>query len=152
MNLVEGAALFAGMAFAYDEAVHDGLDDACKIVETEAKRVIGTYDYGWPPLAPSTLARKAADTPLLETGEMRASIEHQVQGKSGFVGSNDDKAVWQELGTSRGIPPRSFLGGAAMRKGAEVARALGDSVHSLLRGEPRRFGGYSVGGLYIGGK
>jgi hypothetical protein len=33
----------------------------------------------------------------------------------GHVGSNNDKAVWQELGTSRGIPPRSFLVGAAMR-------------------------------------
>ena len=133
MNLVEGAAVFSGMVLAYDKGVHDALDGACKIVETEAKRVIGTYDYGWPPLKPETIARKArGDTPLLETGDMRDSIEHTVQDKSGFVGSNDDKAVWQELGTSRGIPPRSFLGGAAMRKGEEVAHAIGSEIFTKM--------------------
>jgi hypothetical protein len=50
--------------------------------------------------------------PLLETGEMRASIEWNAEGKEGHVGSNNDKAVWLELGTVR-IPP--FLKGAAMR-------------------------------------
>ncbi|WP_214680105.1 hypothetical protein, partial [Escherichia coli] len=48
------------------------------------------------------------------------------------VGSNDDKAVWQELGTSRGIPPRSFLGGAAVRKSAEVRDIIGREMHAAL--------------------
>ena len=104
-----------------------GLENAAVIVETEAKRVIGTYDYGWPALAESTLAKKSADTPLLETGAMRDSIEHVVQGRSANVGSNDDKAVWQELGTAR-IPARSFLGGAAAHKGKEVADAIAKEV------------------------
>lgn len=134
MNLVQGAALFAEMAVAYERGVHDALEKACVIIETEAKHVIGTYEYGWPPLKPETIARKAnGDTPLLETGEMRDSIEHYVEGKSGFVGSNDDKAVWQELGTSR-IPPRSFLGGAAARKGREAAAVGASIVTSMIRG------------------
>jgi hypothetical protein len=77
---------------------------ACEMVAGEAQRVIGTYDYGWPSLAASTLAKKSADTPLLETGELRASIEWQSNGLRGEVGSNNDKAVWHESGTSR-IPP-----------------------------------------------
>jgi hypothetical protein len=84
------------------------------MVCAEAKRVIGEGYPEWPALSPETLARKMGDGPLLETGELRASIEWNAEGKEGHVGSNNDKAVWQELGTAR-IPPRSFLMGAAMR-------------------------------------
>ena len=108
------------------------------IVAAEAKRVIGTYDYGWPSLAPSTLAKKSADTPLLETGAMRASIEWNSSGNEGHVGSNSDIAVYQEFGTSK-IPPRPFLAGAAMAmepkihglfKRAVMAVVLGKGLHS----------------------
>lgn len=154
MNLLQAAAMFGTFAFEVEKNTHDALEGACKIVEKEAKRVLGTYDYNWVPLAPSTVedrTRKgfAGDEPLLRIGDMRDSIEHTVHGKSGFVGSNDDKAVWQELGTRR-IPPRSFLGGAAMRKGEEVAKHIGHETYSLLRGEVNRAGGYNVGGLYVG--
>ena len=45
---------------------------ACEMVAAEAKRVIGEgYEY-WPALQPATLARKMMNTPLLETGELRA--------------------------------------------------------------------------------
>jgi hypothetical protein len=135
MNLLEGAALFAGMVAKYEEAKHKALEKACVIIETEAKHVLGTYEYGWPPLAPATVARKAnGDTPLIETGEMRDSIEHTVRGDSGFVGSDSDIAVYQELGTSR-IPPRSFLGGAAMHKGKEAAHAIGQEIVTSLIGK-----------------
>ena len=134
MNLLEGAALFARMAATYEAGVGEALEEACKIVETEAKSVLGSYRYGWPALKPETIARKATgDSPLLETGALRDSIEHMVIGHSGYVGSNDDKAVWQELGTSR-IPPRSFLGGAAMRKGEEVAHAVGAKIYMKMIG------------------
>jgi hypothetical protein len=116
---------------------------ACELVCEEAKRVIGTYDYGWPQLSPATLAHKFYNTPLLETGEMRASIEWTTEGLQGWVGSNNDKAVWQELGTSK-IPPRSFLAGAAMHMEEKIhkmaARAvmavvLGRGLHSSEMGE-----------------
>jgi hypothetical protein len=97
------------------------IEKACQMVEREAKESLGHYHLGWPRLKPETIARKATgDSPLLETGEMRDSIEHVVMKEGdevvGYVGSNNMKAVWQELGTSRGIPPRSFLMGAAMRR------------------------------------
>ena len=135
MNLMQAAASLVAMSAEYEKAKHDALEAACVVIEDEAKRVIGTYDYGWQPLAPATIARKAnGDTPLLETGKMRDSIEHTVHGDSGFVGSNDDKAVWQELGTSRGIPPRSFLGGAAAHKGREAADAAGLKIYEHMTG------------------
>lgn len=132
-SLTGFAAFLGGLAEA-KALNHHALESAAEIVETEAKRVIGTYDYGWPPLAESTLARKSADTPLLETGEMRDSIEHTVHGNEAHIGSNDDKAVWHELGTAT-IPPRSFLMGAAVAKEKEVVDKIGRAVVAHLSGE-----------------
>jgi HK97 gp10 family phage protein len=115
------------------QANRHALEKAARIVEEEAKRVIGTYDYGWPPLAPSTLEKKAADTPLLETGEMRDSIAHVATDKAACIGSNNEKAVWHELGTSR-IPPRPFLQGALQHKTEEVVEVIGREVHGALIG------------------
>src|SRR3984893_15566765 len=60
------------------------VEKACRMVENEAKAAIGTYRFeNWAPLKPETVARKArGDTPLLETGELRDSIEHVV-GREG---------------------------------------------------------------------
>jgi hypothetical protein len=59
------------------------VEKACRMVEKEAKTAIGTYRYDWPRLEPETVARKAkGDTPLLETGELRDSIQHIV-GREG---------------------------------------------------------------------
>jgi phage gpG-like protein len=120
---------------------------ACEMVAEEARRVIGEgYDY-WPALKPETLARKMMNTPLLETGELRASIEWTSSGLEGAVGSNNDKAVWHELGTAR-IPPRSFLMGAAIEmepqihvlfKRAVIAVIAGRGLHSSELGELLHF-------------
>jgi hypothetical protein len=130
--LAGAISTLARIAVELPMAEHMALELACVIVKEEAKRVIGTYEYGWTPLAPSTLAKKSANTPLLETGEMRDSIEHQVIGHIGYVGSDNDKALYQELGTSRGIPPRSFLMGAAMRKEAEIHELTGRYFYAYL--------------------
>jgi phage gpG-like protein len=128
------AAFIATLPLEIKHADHVALEKAARIVEEEAKRVIGTYDYGWPPLAPSTLAHKAADTPLLETGEMRDSIEHVATDKEACIGSNSDKALWQELGTVK-IPPRSFLAGALHHKTDEVVKVIGREIHGALIGD-----------------
>jgi hypothetical protein len=95
------------------------LTDWAVSVRDRARKAIGTYKYGWAPLAESTLKKKAADTPLLETGELRDSISAFVEMKGpehgrAAVGSDLEKAVWHELGTST-IPPRSFLMESAVR-------------------------------------
>jgi hypothetical protein len=98
-----------------------GLDKVGEFAQREAKHVIGTYQPGWPHLAESTLEKKAADTPLLETGEMRDSIHKELvpAALAVVVGSKSKKALWQELGTSR-IPPRPFLS-LAMRNAMPFA-------------------------------
>lgn len=127
-SLADFARDLARLTVAFELARHEALEEACEIVEQEAKRVIGTYDYGWPQLAPATQADRVRqgftpNDPLLRTGEMRDSITHHVAEGAGYVGSPSKIALYQELGTAK-IPPRSFLGGAAQAKEAEI-HALG---------------------------
>lgn len=136
-SLAAFAAATAKMTVDLEEAKTSALEKGAQIIEDEAKRVLGTYDYGWPPLKPATIARKAnGDTPLLESGEMRGSIEHTVKGDMAHIGSNNDKAVWHELGTPK-VPPRPFLSGAAAAKGKEIADLLGRRAHTALTGSER---------------
>lgn len=107
---------------------------ACQLVCAEAKRVLGKGYENWPPLAPQTLARKIGPGPLLETAELRASIEWHSHGLEGQVGSNNDKAVWHELGTGR-IPPRSFLAGAAMEMEGKIHRMAAKAVVAVMMGK-----------------
>lgn len=134
-SLAGFAAKCVAMAAAVEHSTHAGLEKGAKIVEAESKALIGTYDAGWPALKPETVARKAhGDTPLLETGKLQASIKHTVGHKEAAVGTDEQTGVWQELGTSRGIPPRSFLMSAAVRKEAEVAHAIGgEAIRALKR-------------------
>lgn len=112
-------------------AQHEVLEKACTIFETSAKEAIGTYEFGWAPLGPAAIA-KHGDTPLLDSGALRDSIEHQVHGSEGWVGTNNEYAIFQELGTSRGIPPRPFMGGALNAKGPEVEKELGHVVAKVF--------------------
>ncbi len=133
MTPLKFVALLTTAAVEIEHEKDKGLEKACVILETEAKRVIGTYDYGWPPLEPETIARKATgDSPLLETGEMRDSIEHTVGHGEAWVGSNSMIAVYQELGTGT-IPPRSFLSGAVNAKQEEVEKVFGDIVMKAFK-------------------
>jgi phage gpG-like protein len=132
-SLLEGAAFFTGVAVKIENGRKTALTKAARIIKKEAKRVLGTYDYDWPRLAEATIAnKKTGDSPLLETGAMRSSITYSIDVEEGIatIGSNDPKALWQELGTSRGIPPRSFLAGAAMHKEEEVKEVLGKKLFS----------------------
>lgn len=136
-SLLDGAAFFTGVGLQLERQTKKSVEMACRIVRDEAKRVLGTYDYGWTPLADTTVARKATgDSPGLETGAMRKSISFEVDGSrlnwTGYVGTNDPHAYWFELGT-RKQPPRSFLGGAAMHKEAEVKKIFGHTMlHSVF--------------------
>jgi hypothetical protein len=112
---------------------HVLLEQIGQIVEKEAKSYPGHYQAGWAPLKPATIARKATgDSPLLETGEMRDSIGHRIHGhESVEIGSDNNKALWHERGTSR-IPPRPFLSTALMHKTPEILKLVGDSYVALI--------------------
>lgn len=134
MSMTPGA--FAGhlvlMIAAEKAAHHKALEEAGRIMEEKAKSFIGNYEAGWPHLAASTIEHKAnGDTPLLETGQLRGSIEHTVSGDHAYVGSNDQKAIWQFQGTSR-IPARDPLAPASMQAASEVTNKVGEIIYSAI--------------------
>lgn len=137
-SLAGFASFLTGMVAEVEHAKHQALEEAAEIVETEAKRALGTYDYGWPQLAQSTQDQRAhqgytPNDPGLRSGAMQASIEHTVGHDEAHVGSNDDHLVYFELGTRR-QPPRSDLAGAAMQKEKEVRELLGRKTMPVLTG------------------
>jgi hypothetical protein len=134
MNLIEAAARMAAAAVDIELAKHAALEEACLILEGRAKNLIGHPQAGWMPLAAETLARKdGINTPLLETGTLRSSITHTViDSNHAEVGSDLDRAVWMELGTSRGTPPRSYLAKAAMESGPAVVKVVAKTVGAAI--------------------
>ncbi len=129
--------LSGALQFELGAAQRRGLTQACLVIESEAKAAIGTYRYNWPRLSPATVARKGADTPLLQTGQMRDSITHEVSNDGRAVVYTDDpKAVYHELGTAR-IPPRPFLSRAAIENESEAGTALAEPVLAALAGSNR---------------
>ena len=160
LSILEAIGKLAEMTVAVKEAELAAMERAALLVQAEAKAEIGNYQDGagsfapWAMLADSTVSEKERlgygppDNPLLREGDLRDSIDHSVgfEGMGaveGVVGSNDPVAEYQELGTER-IPPRSFLGGAAFRKGEEVAHLLGDGVVKALIGEKVVSGGLPI--------
>lgn len=149
----------AGMEIAMTAHTAHALEKAAVMVETEAKAEIGHYQgeagqfAAWAELADSTKADRARhgyaeDEPLLREGTLRDSITHSVEvtgpvAGEAVIGSNSEIAVYQELGTSR-IPPRSFLGGALVRKADKVAELLGGHVEKALLGEEVHQGRLSI--------
>lgn len=116
------------------------LEVAAKIIQAEAKRVIGTYDYNWPQLAESTQADRSkkgfpANEPLLRTGALRDSIHVTIvePGHIAIVGSDSDNAVYQEFGTST-IPARPFLGGAVASTKKEIRKVVREIVGAAASG------------------
>lgn len=133
---------------------HLGLERIGKKVEATAKEEIGTYQPAvgafpaWAPLAEATKQDRVSqgfqeDEPLLRTGEMRDSISHQVSGHEVAIGSTSDIAVYQELGTSK-IPPRPFLGPAAVRNVPTIIETLGAAVVAGMRGKASLPGAYDM--------
>jgi hypothetical protein len=136
MNLLEAAARVSAAAIDIELAKHAALEEACLLVEGRAKDLIGVPQPSWPPLAAETLARKdGINTPLLETGLLRNSIEHTViDSNHAEVGSDLDRAVFMELGTSRGVPPRSYLALSAQESGPAVAKVVAKTVGGAISG------------------
>jgi hypothetical protein len=138
MNLAQFAGLMMHLANTLPSAQRHTLDLIGRIVETEARALIGTYDYRprWPELAEATKEERSAqglpeNEPLLRTGGLRDSIHHHVDGDTVHVGSDDDKAVWQELGTIH-IPPRTFLKGAVLNTVELIEHVTGETIHAHL--------------------
>ena len=130
----------AEIGIATTMVVPMAVDHAAKLIQDEAKRVLGSYDYGWQQLAPSTQAERqrlgfTPNDPLLRTGDLKNSIEKTEAKREGplavvaYVGSNSPYAAAQELGTAT-IPARSYLGGATMHEEAKIHEETGRRIHA----------------------
>lgn len=124
------------------------LEKIGQVIEAQAKAEIthlqpetGPFE-AWEPLAEVTIQRKEETSPYalngdgnpgLHTGEMRDSYEHTVIGNTVHIGSDNDKAVWFELGTEK-MPPRSVLGMAAVNKADKIVRYIGEATVVALTG------------------
>ena len=136
MSLSSFPGLAARLAMAEADvkmATEAGLEKTCQLIEDRAKEAIGNDDYifGWPRLAQSTIDRKGFERPLYETGKLKDSIGHLVEGNVGYVGTNDPVAPYQEFGTSK-IPPRPFLGGALAATEGEIPKIFGSLVGAAM--------------------
>lgn len=144
-SFLAAATHCAELAVAQHEADHQSLERATKLLQKAVKDKFGTYQPSagkfveWAELADSTQDQRERlgyepDEPLLREGDLRESIQTLVRDNEGYVGSNSDIAVYQELGTKR-IPPRSFLGSAAVENVENIGNIVGEGVVMALVGE-----------------
>lgn len=126
-------------------ALHEGVKKSVELIQATAKAEIGVYQDGfgttqgdigafpaWAQLAESTERQKEImgyplDSPLLATGEFRDSIVKEAVGLKGVVASDDELAMWHEMGTDR-MPPRPVFGPAGARCEEKVLRILGEAA------------------------
>lgn len=98
------------------QAIVDALEIATQDLEARVVDVL------------SELPGQVHSAPWLQSGALRASIGHDIDGAVAVVGSSSDVAVDQELGT-RTDPPRPFLASTAADAAddlvASIAAALG---------------------------
>ena len=79
-------------------------------------------------LTAETYAKKA--TPV-DTGRLRNSISHTVDGEAVYIGSNVEYAPYVELGTNR-AKAHHMLQKAATEHSAEYKRLAEDAVYSAI--------------------
>ncbi len=134
-SLAEFAGFLTRLTVGYDQIQQEQMERACRVVQTEIRAAIGSHRFT--PLAASTVAKKGHDDQLRETGELRGEIAYTVTraglGVAGEIGSNLERAVYLELGTSK-MPPRPFLSDSAHRREAEVVSILGQGAIRGLTG------------------
>lgn len=148
MSCAEFATALGRAAERAEVGLVEPTEAVMKAVAIEAKKAIGTYEYGWPQLAEATKADRVAsgfaeNDPLLRTGDMRASIATKAEpiagGAEGLVYSDQKEALWAELGTNgpgRGQPPRSFLFKSFWLATPVIAETFGAFAEKLLGIKP----------------
>jgi hypothetical protein len=133
-SILEAVAKFKQFEINMGLASEAILIEIAVLIGDEAKSRIGEYQTGWAPLAASTVARKGNDRPLLDTGELKASISayvkmHGPQHGSAYIGTPLEKGLWHELGTSK-IPPRPWLLPAALEARKDITKIVKRHIHT----------------------
>ena len=123
-----------------------------KVLEAEAKDKIGHLQEGggpfseWKELAEATKTDKERlgfvynheYNPLYRTGDLKKSIHHVFNPASHnlYLGSDSEIMIYQELGTVRGIPPRSVLGLTMYQAKADINYIMGNMLVSWIADKP----------------
>lgn len=163
LNIQSFGALLRALAPVAEMAAQSALVDHARDIQEDARRRIGTYQgatgpfAAWQELADATKEERielgyTANDPLLRTGELRAAITLEYRKNEAVVGVPDmqvgagtkadpvrnigDIAVDQEFGTSRGIPPRPFLGPAAFMHAHAMANGIAHALADAVGGKP----------------
>jgi len=129
---------------ALTEGVHTGVKKGAHLLQQEIEVELGTYQEAigpyeaWQDLAERTKTERVKagyteDDPLRASGELAGTFGSRVEGNRASVGSDDPVAIYQENGTEK-IPPRSAIGGAAMRMQDKVAETIAEHAVWALRG------------------
>lgn len=141
MSFKEFEAMLAGSAKTVHPRLEIGLDKVGSLAESLAAHYPGEYQPGWSPLAESTLKDKEQQgfpvpSPLKRTGDMAASYRKEVDHfeLALLIGSPEEKAKWQELGTVH-IPPRPVCEPALKNSLPFAADVFGEIAVSLLTGK-----------------
>jgi HK97 gp10 family phage protein len=132
---------FATLGVAVAEVNHHAVEKAALMIENSAKAELGNYQPAtgpfneWAPLTDATLKTHESygmgDTPLLLTGQLRDSIQHEVSGMEAIIGTKMEIGEYQEVGTSK-IPPRPFMGPAAYNNLENIKHLLGKSTAQAI--------------------
>ena len=132
-SLAQFAAKLLEAAIIMPAEEAEGMERAAAMLEREAKRIIGSSALT--PNAPATIEHKGADTPGVDTGETRESIQHNSDRHEAYIGSNDERLKWLEFGTQKGgsawggpNPPRPVLAITSIKHGDEAAEIVGRAV------------------------
>lgn len=109
-----------------------------------AQDMIGRENSGWQELAQNTIEEKqrlgftgqrSATDPLLRTGVLESSISAGANRRGrtveGVIGSDDEVAIYQEMGTNR-IPPRPFLSAALIEGQQVIEESMGQFMVRIL--------------------
>jgi hypothetical protein len=142
ISLTEFEAVLERSLVAMPAELAIGLEKVGQLAESIAAELPGHYQPGWAPLAESTIADKEAKgypvpSPLKRTGEMAGSYRKEVDpiGLELVIGSPEKTALWQEMGTSRGIPPRPVCEPALKRSLPFAADVFGKIAIRLFTGK-----------------
>ncbi|MCJ2136201.1 hypothetical protein MKK69_19455 [Methylobacterium sp. J-026] len=135
------ATFLEGVAHSLPQAQQAALDDATTFLLQKVKEIPGNYqsDPAWPALAEATVEDRTRkgftpDDPLRRTGEFAETFQKHVDGPTrAEVGSNDERAAWFELGTSR-MPPRPVLGAAKAQHDPHLVEIVGRRIQQHIGG------------------
>lgn len=145
MREFDNIASFIGHLAMVERGMHGHIERAVEkaavLIETTAKDELGHYQPAvgpfpaWPDLAERTLEHHermgVGDTPLLVTGELYASIEHETHGNEAIIGTKSEIGAYQEFGTPS-IPPRPFMGPAALRSKEGIEEIFGRALAGAI--------------------